>query len=110
MKSFFATAAIAAIVTAYDAEDAMEDIIEGEDPAHAIEHVIEDRAEDLEKEIERFLEDIECWWADRNNGDGECAARSSEQEIEDCIMSGKTWYWDTNECLTWEQFRAKSEE
>ena len=107
MKSFFATAAIAAIVTAYDAEAAVEDIMEGEDPAHAIEHVLEDRAEDVERDIDRFLEDIECWWADRNNGDGECAARFREQEMENCWNEGNEWDWDSNQCFTREEMDAK---
>ena len=24
------------------------------------------------REIEKFMEDFECWWADRDNGDGKC--------------------------------------
>ena len=79
MKSFFATAAIAAIVAAYDGEDALEDIMNG-NPDRAVEELAEEAEEEVEKEFNNFMEEIECWWADRNNGDGECAMRTRWEE------------------------------
>ena len=108
MKSFFATAAIAAIVAAYDGEDAVEDIMNG-NPEHAVEELAEEAAHEGEDAFNDFMEEIECWWADRNNGDGECAMRTRWEEEENCWNSGNEWYWDTQECLTREEVQERRE-
>ena len=107
MKSFFATAIIAALATAGDwnmvcddndcywvetadvrgdFEDAIEEIGRAlEDLQNAdIGEMEREMESEIEREIERTMEDLECWWADRNNGNGECAMRTRRAEEEAC--------------------------
>lgn len=50
------------------------------------------------------MEDLECWWADLNNGDGVCDKRTREKEMEECWQKeGMTWDWDAKECMTYEE-------
>ena len=54
------------------------------------------------------MEDAECWWADRNNGDGVCAKRTREEAMYACWdTEGMTWDWDAEECITWEEEAAR---
>ena len=59
---------------------------------------------EIKREVEKFVEDLECWWADLNNGDGVCDKRTREKAMEECWKKeGMTWDWDSQECMTWEQ-------
>ena len=47
--------------------------------------------------IEQFAEDIQCWWADLNNGIGDCSKRLGQDE---CLkQQGMKWYDNGQECL-----------
>ena len=70
MKSF-AFALLSCIVAAdFDIEEYLE--------------VINDAPEIAEIELEELKEDLECWWADRNNGDGDCQKRRDRKAEEEC--------------------------
>lgn len=59
--------------------------------------------EEIRREIERDLEDLECTMADIN-GDGTCARRDRDAEMEACwSQDGMTWDWDSKQCMTWEE-------
>ena len=98
MKSFFATAIIAALATAGDWNEVCDDngcywvetadvkgdlmdAIEGigraleELPNADFDEIEREISDEIEREIQQTMEDLECWWADRNNGNGECAKR-----------------------------------
>ena len=101
MKQAFIIAALAASVFAggdlEDVTEALEDLANC--PECVIEEGIREGQEELEREIEKLIEDLECWWADRNNGNGECRKRTREQEREDCwnrepAENGERYDWD----------------
>ena len=70
MKSF-AFALLSCIVAAdLDIEDILRDI--------------NDVPREAEKGLEELTEDLECWWADRNNGDGDCQKRRDRKAEEEC--------------------------
>lgn len=123
MKSFFASAAIAALAFAGDdasllTEDAavmpdekgegewereyssferdlewfyedlsrdLDDIVEffDRDPKEITEEAMKEAQRELEREIERAMEDLECTWSDWF-GDGSCARRDRDAEMEAC--------------------------
>jgi len=79
MKSF-AFALLSCIVAAdLDIEDILRDI--------------NDVPREAEKGLEELTEDLECWWADRNNGDGVCQKRTDKQAEDECNKS--VWNYDT---------------
>ena len=93
---YFIVAALAAVAFAGlntdDVKDALRDFKDC--PECAVEKGKRDAEEELEKEIGQFMEDLECWWADRNNGDGDCAKRRREAERDACWQNGMEWHWD----------------
>ena len=50
--------------------------------------------EKLDRERRQIEEDLECWWADRNGGDGKCEKREREARMETCWQSGMYWDWN----------------
>jgi hypothetical protein len=104
MKSF-AFALLGSIVAAditRDAENAAEDI-------ERFIKDIEDVPSDIERSLEDLTEDLECWWADRNNGDGDCQRRRDHVARDECWNSSTgmeadgerpEWNHDNKVCVT----------
>jgi hypothetical protein len=62
------------------------DAIENE-AGKAIQEGMEEGPRDFEREIQQFQEDVECWWAERNGGDGMCARRERDARRDECYQS-----------------------
>ena len=50
------------------------DAVENE-AGKAIGEAMQEGPREVEREIQQFQEDVECWWAERNGGDGQCTKR-----------------------------------
>lgn len=51
------------------------------------------------------MEDLECWWADRAGGDGQCAKRERREAEDACWQTGNmVWDWDNQDCITQEEY------
>ena len=97
MKSF-AFALLSCIVAAdLDIEDILNDINE------------KDFEREAEKGLGELKEDLECWWADRNNGDGVCQKRTDRKAEDECWRSEPKgdsnadrmeWNRDAKVCVT----------
>jgi ABC-type nitrate/sulfonate/bicarbonate transport system substrate-binding protein len=100
---------LAAIALAADVKDDIEDFIE--DIGRAIEEIsenpdaaLDEISREFDRETEQLIEDAECWFADRNGGDGQCEKRDREQREMECWNTeGMTWDWDARECITREE-------
>ena len=85
MKYFIVAALAAVAIADLDKEDVRDALMDFKDcPECAISKAERDAEEEVQKEVEQFWEDLECWWAERNNGDGDCAKRRREAEMEAC--------------------------
>jgi len=97
-------------------ESAMDQIKDQvEDQVRDISKTVEEGSSEIERELERAWEhagdDFECWWSDRNNGDGKCRKRARDAERDACWekMDGSEWDWDSNACLSPEESLKKRE-
>ena len=97
-------------------ESAMDQIKDQvEDQVRDISKTVEEGSSEIERELERAWEhagdDFECWWSDRNNGDGKCRKRARDAERDACRekIDGSEWDWDSNACLSPEESLKKRE-
>ena len=54
------------------------------DALREIEKAKEEAPREIEREMSQIAQELECWWADRNNGDGDCQMRRQEAEMNEC--------------------------
>jgi len=86
MKSFtFALLACAALARRNVNMNVKDDVVHAVEHTRTdIEHAIEDAPREIEREMSQIAQELECWWADRNNGDGDCQKRRQEAESNEC--------------------------
>lgn len=102
MKSFtFSMVAAIAAAGGPNPEEIME-AMENFNPEKFFHEVTENISHEIENGLDDISEDFECWWADRNNGDGICRKREWRKQEDECWRKGdgSRWNYEEKWCMT----------